>query len=102
MQGRLITTPEDLQTAVDILFDSIFLKVDELDGSLRQFFESLKAYILQKENPQNYEFTQREIRHALHLSKTQLHRYMNDVVHFVKNQNLYLYSSTHRYQSHID
>ena len=79
-QGRLITAPEDLQTAVTIMFDSIFLKVDELDGSLRQFFESLKEYILQKENPQNYEFTQREIRHALHLSKTQLHRYMNELV----------------------
>jgi len=79
-QGRLITAPEDLQTAVTIMFDSIFLKVDELDGSLRQFFESLKEYILQKENPQNYEFTQREIRHALHLSKTQLHRYMNELL----------------------
>jgi len=79
-QGRLITATEDLQTAVTIMFDSIFLKVDELDGSLRQFFESLKEYILQKENPQNYEFTQREIRHALHLSKTQLHRYMNELL----------------------
>ncbi|MDA3891180.1 MAG: hypothetical protein PF517_05895 [Salinivirgaceae bacterium] len=37
-QGRLITEPEDLKIAVEIMFDSIFLKVDELDGSLRQFF----------------------------------------------------------------
>ncbi|MBK8152563.1 MAG: hypothetical protein IPK61_05545 [Saprospiraceae bacterium] len=36
-QGRLIAEKEDLQTACDILFDSIVLKVDELDGSLRQF-----------------------------------------------------------------
>ncbi len=79
-QARIITEPEDLQTAVNIMFDSIFLKVDELDGSLRQFFESLKTYILQKENPQNYEFTQREIRHSLHLSKTQLHRYMGELM----------------------
>ena len=41
-QGRLITEKEDLQMACDILFESILLKVDELDGSLRQFFEKLK------------------------------------------------------------
>ena len=79
-QGRLITEPEDLQTAVEIMFDSIFLKVDELDGSLRQFFESLKEYISQKENSQNYEFTQREIRHALNLSKSQLQRHINELI----------------------
>jgi len=79
-QNRLITEPQDLQTAVTIMFDSIFLKVDELDGSLRQFFEQLKEYILEKENPRQYEFTQREIRHALHISKTQLHRYMNELI----------------------
>ena len=39
-QGRLITEKEDLQTAVEIMFDSIFLKVDELDGSLRQFLRA--------------------------------------------------------------
>jgi energy-coupling factor transporter ATP-binding protein EcfA2 len=79
-QGRLVTTPEDLQTAVKIMFESIFLKVDELDGSLRQFFERLKAYIGSKTVPENYEFTQREVRHALNLSKTQLHRYINELI----------------------
>ena len=43
-QGRLITQKEDLRRACDILFESIILKVDELDGSLRQFFERLKEY----------------------------------------------------------
>jgi DNA primase len=79
-QGRLITEKEDLQTAVEIMFDSIFLKVDELDGSLRQFFESLKTYVQEKENPQNYEFTQREIRHGLGMSKSQLQRYINELI----------------------
>jgi hypothetical protein len=79
-QGRLITEKEDLQTAVEIMFDSIFLKVDELDGSLRQFFENLKEYVLQKENPQNYEFTQREIRQALNLSKSAIHRYLSSLI----------------------
>jgi len=79
-QGRLITEQEDLQTAVEIMFDSIFLKVDELDGSLRQFFENLKTYVQEKENPQNYEFTQREIRHGLGMSKSQLQRYINELI----------------------
>jgi hypothetical protein len=79
-QGRLITEKEDLQTAVEIMFDSIFLKVDELDGSLRQFFENLKEYINSKPTPENYEFIQREVRHALNTSKTQLQRYLNELV----------------------
>ncbi len=70
-QGRLITDKEDLQTACDILFESIILKVDELDGSLRQFFERLKDHL----NDPNKEFTQREIRQALNISKAQCSRH---------------------------
>lgn len=69
-QGRLITQKEDLQTACDILFESIVLKVDELDGSLRQFFERLKTYVKTKEQV----FTQREVRQSLHISKAQCSR----------------------------
>jgi len=69
-QGRLITDKADLQTACDILFESIVLKVDELDGSLRQFFERLKAYLKDQEQ----EFTQREIRQELNISKAQCSR----------------------------
>ena len=79
-QGRLITQKEDLKTAVTILFESIFLKVDELDGSLRQFFEALKTYLEEKPNAQQYEFTQREVRQTLHISKTQLHRYLYELI----------------------
>ena len=56
--GKLITTIEDIENATEILFESIVLKVDELDGSLRQFFEKIKKYLKDK----NQEFTQREIR----------------------------------------
>jgi DNA primase len=81
-QGRLISEKEDLQVAAEIMFESIVLKVDELDGSLRQFYERLKQYVKSKDNShyQSYEFNQREIRHALHLSKTQLHRYLHDLM----------------------
>ncbi|MBU0533162.1 toprim domain-containing protein [Candidatus Micrarchaeota archaeon] len=80
-QGRLITEKEDVQTAIEIMFESIILKIDELDGSLRQFYEDLKAYIMkQGEEYQNYRFTQREIRQALNISKTQIYRYFTDLL----------------------
>jgi DNA primase len=69
--GRLIAEKEDLQTACDILFDSIVLKVDELDGSLRQFFERLKGHLKNKEQ----EFTQRDIRQLVNISKAQCSRF---------------------------
>jgi len=80
---RLITAIEDVETAVAVLFDSIVLKVDELDGSLRQFYEQLKAHLKQQHNGhhQTAAFSLREIRQALKLSKTQLFRYANDLTH---------------------
>jgi hypothetical protein len=79
---QLITAIEDVETAVAVLFDSIVLKVDELDGSLRQFYEQLKAHLKQQHNGhhQHAEFSLREIRQALKLSKTQLFRYANDLM----------------------
>ena len=73
-QGRVITEKADLQTACNILFESIVLKVDELDGSLRQFFEKLKAYINARES-ETEDFTQREIRQELNISKAQCSRF---------------------------
>ena len=72
-QGRLITEKEDLIIACEILFESIVLKVDELDGSLRQFFEKLKEYIQLK--GKETDFTQREIRQKFNISKSQCSRY---------------------------
>lgn len=72
-QGRLITAPEDLQSACDILFESIVLKVDELDGSLRQFFERLKNYVSNKQEGTD-DFTQREIRQTFNISKAHCSR----------------------------
>jgi len=88
-RGRLISEKEDLQIAAAIMFESIVLKVDELDGSLRQFYERLKAYIYTKAGLPagqagghhiSYEFGQREIRQALHVSRAQLQRYINDLL----------------------
>jgi DNA primase len=89
-QGKLIAEIEDIETAIEIMFESIVLKVDELDGSLRQFYEQLKSY-LQKNYKNNYskvEFTQREIRQSLHISKAQINRYLQNLTELE-----YLYSN---------
>jgi energy-coupling factor transporter ATP-binding protein EcfA2 len=83
-QGRLIAEPEDLKMACDILFDAIMLKVDDLDSSLRQFFDRMKVYVkqitTQTNKPQTETvFTQREIRLALNASKSQCFRFMEDL-----------------------
>ncbi|MEN9655775.1 MAG: hypothetical protein RL311_701 [Bacteroidota bacterium] len=75
-ENQLITTIEDIEQATEILFESIVLKVDELDGSLRQFFEKVKKYL----KDQNQEFTQREIRQAFNISKSQCSRFFIQLV----------------------
>lgn len=80
-KGRLITEISDVEQAVGIMFDSIVLKVDELDGSLRQFYEQLKEY-LRRQYGAHYlqaEFSLRDIRQGLKISKTQLFRYAHDL-----------------------
>ncbi len=69
---QLITEIEDVEQATEILFESIVLKVDELDGSLRQFFERLKKYV----KNENQDFILREVRQHLNVSKTQVFRYI--------------------------
>jgi len=80
-KGRLVAEISDIEQAISIMFDSIVLKVDELDGSLRQFYEQLKDY-LRSQYGQHYnqaEFSLREIRQGLKISKTQVFRYANDL-----------------------
>ncbi len=84
-QGKLISTKADLQTACEIMFESILLKVDELDGSLRQFYEKLKQFVLSKAEKENTsqsdtDFNRFEIRQATGVSKTQQHRYVQQLV----------------------
>jgi Fic family protein len=80
-QHVLITELEDLELAVDLMFESIVLKTDELDGILRQFYENLKAYITKKGNTRDCDtqFTQREIRQEFRISKSQTQRYFNEL-----------------------
>ncbi len=73
----LIAEKSDVELAVNLMFDSIVLKVDELNGRLRQFYERLKENVLK--HGKDYEFTQREIRQALQISKTHAFRHFTEL-----------------------
>lgn len=95
-RGRLITEAQDLRTACGILFESIVLKVDELDGSIRQFFENLKSYVA--ERGRTYEFTRFELRAATGVSKTQQHRYVGRLVELEYLRQLGFANRGYRYR----
>lgn len=75
--GRLITTKEDIKNAIEIFFECIWLKVDELDSSTRLFFEGIKQ-LIDNETIQN-KFTQREVRQQLGLNKSKAFRYFKSL-----------------------
>ncbi len=70
----LVTEIEDIENAVEILFESILLKIDELDGSLRQFFEKLKKSF------KDEHFNRFEAMEVTGFKKSQLQVYLNDLV----------------------
>ncbi len=72
--NKLITEITDVEEAVEILFESIILKIDELDGSLRQFFERLKKKF------KTDDFTRFEAMATTGFKKTQLQYYINQLV----------------------
>jgi DNA primase len=72
--NKLITEITDVEDAVEILFESIILKIDELDGSLRQFFERLKKKF------KTDDFTRFEAMETTGFKKTQLQHYINQLV----------------------
>lgn len=85
--NKLITEIEDIEQATEILFESIVLKVDELDGSLRQFFERLKKYV----KSEGQEFILRDVRQHLNVSKTQVFRYIQTLteLEYIKQKGGY-------------
>ncbi len=79
-KGRLIATKEDIQMAVDIFFGAIMIKVDELDGSTRQFFEKMKKYVKKQTKGTTHRFTAREIRQEVNISKSTNFKYFNSLL----------------------
>lgn len=71
-----MATKEDIRMAVDVFFNPIILKVDELDKSTRIFFELLKDFIKSKPNGTTYKFSAREVRQELNISKTSVFKYI--------------------------
>ncbi|MGQ2983157.1 hypothetical protein [Flavobacterium sp.] len=74
-KGRLIATKEDVRIATEIFFNAIILKVDELDGSSRQFFEKLKDFVKSQPTGTTYKFKQIEVRQYTNLAKTTVFKY---------------------------
>ena len=81
-RGRLISTKEDVKLAIELFIDALMWKIDELDGSLRSFYERLKGYVKQTGGKEysSFRFGQREVRMALRISKSQLQRYLSDLL----------------------
>lgn len=80
-QNRLITTVEDIEVAIELFFDAIVLKVDELTSANRQFFEELKKYVESAAHHSlNGEFTARELRKAMNLAKTQVSIHLKELI----------------------
>jgi len=66
---NLIVDKEDIIIAIELFFTPIFLKIDDLDSSTRQFFEKLKMFI-GKENYKTREFNQFELKCRFNKSKS--------------------------------
>ncbi len=82
----MITAPDDLWVACEILFESIVLKVDELDGSLRQFFENVKKHV--EKLGKDYAFNRFELRKITGVSKTQQNYHLQRLVEMEYLQKL--------------
>ena len=77
-QGRLITTKQDVEFGIKLFMECLWLKVDELPVATRNFFEELKTYITEENGEK--EFTQREIRSKVPVSRSALHRHITTLI----------------------
>ena len=79
--GQLVATKQDLKIANEIMFEAIVLKVDDLHGSLRSFYEKLKRYIKEStgDRTEKYEFIQREIRHWMRKSNSYVKQHIRSL-----------------------
>lgn len=72
----LISTPHDLELAIELLKDSILNKVDELSGATRSFLERLKAQ-LNKSGAAT--FNGKEMRLEMRISSSSMGRYIKEL-----------------------
>ena len=79
-QGRLITTKEDIKTAINLFFPSLILKIDELDSSNRQLFEKLKTYLGTQPKGLQSTFKRKEVTQYLNLKNNQSNNFVKYLV----------------------
>ncbi|WP_444626676.1 CHC2 zinc finger domain-containing protein [Flavobacterium columnare] len=84
-QGQLIAEKEDVINGLLLMKDSIILKMDELEGKVRTFYESLKKFVEKKakkedKKREDVKFTRFDIKDHYTLSKAQINRYLTDLV----------------------
>lgn len=80
-RGRLITEKADIVIANRLIVGALVSKMDDLDGSLRHFFERLKTHVKEAGGKEyrSYVFGRKELRERLRISKSQQHRYLCDL-----------------------
>lgn len=78
--NRVITTKEDVKQSIELFFDSIWLKIDELEAPLRGFFEQLKEYVKKQSENTDYAFTQIEVRKALNIAPSTARRHFKSLI----------------------
>lgn len=71
------TTLEDIQAANQLIKETLLRKSDTLSGACRNYFESLKMYLLHEKKET---FTSREIRSKLRMPGTTFRRYQNELL----------------------
>jgi predicted transcriptional regulator len=71
------TTLEDIEEANKLMKEVLLRKADELSGAARNYFEQLKALLLEQKQST---FTNKEIRKALRLPGTTVRRYHNELL----------------------
>lgn len=81
----LIAEKEDVINGLLLMKDSIILKMDELEGKVRTFYESLKKFAEKKakkedKKKEDVKFTRFDIKDHYTLSKAQINRYLTDLV----------------------
>lgn len=83
--NEIIAEKEDIIQGLELMKDSILLKMDELEGKIRTFYEALKKYVEQKakktqKNREEIKFTRFDIKDHFMLSKAQINRYLTELV----------------------
>lgn len=81
---KLLVEKEDVKNGIKLMRNSILLKMDELEGKIRKFYEDLKKIIenrAKKENKNREEirFTRFDIKDNFLLSKTQINSYLSQL-----------------------